>query len=324
VGTPSSVAAWARRVARSWRSRAAVLVYHRVARAAADPFGQAVDPATFERQLRVARRYGTIMAAAELVERLARGAPIDRALVVTFDDGYADTLSVAAPIAASLDVPVTVFVAVQPVLDGAPFWWDALGSAVLAGEPPAGGIVRLAGRELALGSPAGRARALEELHGELRRAGAARRAELLDAIVGLLPYHGPADPGRPMTEEELRRLAALPGVAVGAHTMTHPSLAALDAAEQRREMSESREALERLLGTRVRLLAYPFGKRGDVSAETRRMARAAGFDAAFTTVPRPVDRRADPYAIPRLTVHEWSDDAFAAKLDAVIGPPPRR
>ncbi|HEU4721982.1 MAG TPA: polysaccharide deacetylase family protein [Gemmatimonadaceae bacterium] len=314
---------------RLWRGRrpsAAVLVYHRVARAAWDPFGQAVDPATFERQLEIARRFGSVLSAPELAGRLARGESIARTITVTFDDGYVDNLTTAAPIAARLDVPITVFVAMEPVLDGTPFWWDQLAVAVLRadGASPEHREIAIGGDPpLPLRTSEERQDALQRLHAVMRRSSAGRRAAMLREIVAQLDGSSTDDSGRPMTADELRRLAALPGVHVGSHTMTHPSLAALDVEEQRAEMAESRQALERLLGAPARLMAYPFGKDGDVSAATRAASRSAGFDAAFTTMPFAVGMDADPFAIPRLTVHEWTADVFTQKLASLVGPPLR-
>ena len=60
-----------------------MLVYHRVADLPADPFGQAVRPATFERQLRILQRYGTIVPAIRIVERIGRGESVSRLIGVT-------------------------------------------------------------------------------------------------------------------------------------------------------------------------------------------------------------------------------------------------
>lgn len=322
VFSPGALLARARRAWRRREPRGVVLVYHRVARTASDPFGQAVDPATFERQLRLLPRFGTIVPATELVARVRRGAPVDRAIVVTFDDGYVDNLTTAAPIAGRLGVPITVFVTVQPIRDGTPFWWDQLGLAMLGPErPAAAGDVVVGGISFSLRSGPERMEAVRRIHEMMRRESADRRAALLREVVARLPDIGAADAGWPMTAAELRELSALPGVTIGAHTMTHPSLAALAEAEQRREMSASRAELERLLGAPPELMAYPFGKPGDISAQTQGLARAAGFAAAFTTVPHPVNARSDPFAIPRLTVHEWPDDTFTAKLEELLGPP---
>jgi peptidoglycan/xylan/chitin deacetylase (PgdA/CDA1 family) len=71
----------------------------------------------------------------------------------------------------------------------------------------------------------------------------------------------------------------LAGFEVGAHTVTHPDLSRLDFESCLREMSDSRQALERLLGVRVRTFAYPYCHYGSAALAA---VRAAGFTAAVT------------------------------------------
>jgi peptidoglycan/xylan/chitin deacetylase (PgdA/CDA1 family) len=323
VTPASAVIDLGRRIWRRRRPSSAVLVYHRVAAADADPFGQAVRPETFERQLGLLRRFGSLVSAGDVVARLARGDSADRLLSVTFDDGYVDNLTTASPIATRLGVSVTVFVAVGPVLGGTRFWWDELAGAVLSPAMSPDDTLMVGDLSLPVGSDADRMAAIAAVHAMMRRAPAGRRESLLREVHAQLGrHHGSApDAGRPMTREELVRLAALPGVEIGAHTVTHPSLAALTQDEQMAEMRGSRTALEQLLGRQVRLLAYPFGKDDNVSPETRELAKAAGFDAAFTTIPLPVRPETDRFAVPRLTVHEWPDHVFIDKIGALVGPP---
>lgn len=298
-----------------------MLVYHRVADLPADPFGQAVRPATFERQLRILQRYGTIVPAIRIVERIGRGESVSRLIGVTFDDGYVDNLTTAVPIASRLDVPITVFVTVRPVLDGTTFWWDRLGRTLLHGTAPASGTITIGDLTIPVRSQVERLAAVHALHARLRPVAAERREAVLrelESVCGVVPVPA-AD--RAMTRDELRLLAACPGVEIGAHTLTHPSLATLPPDEQQAEIAGSRSLLDRFLGTTVRLLAYPFGKDDNVSALTRELAGAAGFDGAFTTIPVPTDSSVDVYAVPRLTVHEWPDDVFTAKIEALVGPP---
>lgn len=89
------------------------------------------------------------------------------------------------------------------------------------------------------------------------------------------------DGSRMMTVEELRELRDA-GVELGAHTVTHPDLSVLDRAACMREVSGSRDALERLTGAPVTTLAYPFGRS---SATARIVAREAGFSAAVGATP---------------------------------------
>jgi peptidoglycan/xylan/chitin deacetylase (PgdA/CDA1 family) len=296
-----------------------VLVYHRVASPVEDAYRLSVSGHTFERQLRIARGIGRVVDADALVTRLGAGASTSGLIAVTFDDGYEDNLSTAAGIAHQLEVPLTIFIAVRAVLHGSRFWWDELAGAILGAALPAAPPLVIGGVPLRLATREERQESLDAMHRVLRRAGARDRARLLREILDRLPPLRLIDTGRPMTDEELRRLARLPGVTIGAHTMTHPSLGALPPADQLDEIASSREALETLLGIPIRLLAYPFGKTADVSAPTRDAARAAGFHGAFTTEPDAVRPDTDVLAIPRLTVHEWPDDEFAARLERLMG-----
>jgi peptidoglycan/xylan/chitin deacetylase (PgdA/CDA1 family) len=71
----------------------------------------------------------------------------------------------------------------------------------------------------------------------------------------------------------IRELAAA-GFECGAHSLTHPRLAALADSDCRRELVVSREILESALGRPVVHLAYPYGS---VDARVRQLAVEAGY-----------------------------------------------
>lgn len=263
--------------------RAVVLVYHRVAETREDPYGQAVRPETFARHLEALTREHPVVPLSELVERRRFE---DGTVAVTFDDGYEDNLSQALPIAAK--IPITVFVTVEAVLDDGRFWWD-----------------EIAGMEPELRA---------KLHAWLK--GLPGR-ERWGRISSMTSTWGP-ELGRPLTPDELRDLASRPGVEIGAHTLSHPSLALLPAAEQERELAGARTRLEEAIGRPVTLLAYPFGKPGDVSDETQNLARRAGYRAAFTTVPRCLVSSSPVFALPRLTVHEWPAETLTRRVRELL------
>jgi peptidoglycan/xylan/chitin deacetylase (PgdA/CDA1 family) len=92
------------------------------------------------------------------------------------------------------------------------------------------------------------------------------------------PWMAEGSGARMMNEAELRDLAAA-GFELGAHSVTHADLSQLDYHTCLREMTQSREALERLLGVQVRTFAYPFCRYG---LATLSAVRASGFSAAVT------------------------------------------
>jgi peptidoglycan/xylan/chitin deacetylase (PgdA/CDA1 family) len=98
-------------------------------------------------------------------------------------------------------------------------------------------------------------------------------------IGGSSPWIGSGGDGAMMTTSQLRQLVAA-GWELGAHTMTHPDLSTLDYAGCRREIDQSRTALEEIGGAPVETFAYPFGRYGP---EALAAVRDAGFLAAVTT-----------------------------------------
>jgi peptidoglycan/xylan/chitin deacetylase (PgdA/CDA1 family) len=111
----------------------------------------------------------------------------------------------------------------------------------------------------------------------------------------------PAVPTLPLLDwSALARLAER-GIAIGAHTRTHPRLTRLDPAARREEIASSVGRIERELGERPAGLAYPYGDVDDDAAA----AAAAHCDWACTTELRalaPGDA-ARPHLLPRLDIH---------------------
>jgi peptidoglycan/xylan/chitin deacetylase (PgdA/CDA1 family) len=78
------------------------------------------------------------------------------------------------------------------------------------------------------------------------------------------------------------QLAALrdAGMEIGSHSISHPDLTTLDAAELLRQVAGSRAELEARLGVRVVSFCYPAGR---YSAAVIEAVRAAGYESATTT-----------------------------------------
>jgi peptidoglycan/xylan/chitin deacetylase (PgdA/CDA1 family)/glycosyltransferase involved in cell wall biosynthesis len=90
----------------------------------------------------------------------------------------------------------------------------------------------------------------------------------------------PTEPRADLMNEAQKRAFVAAGWEIGAHTLTHPRLASLPAAEAALEMTQSKAELERRLGINVLSFAYPYG---DLSAETKALAQQAGFTYAVAT-----------------------------------------
>lgn len=113
---------------------ARILAYHRVCD---DPSPGletwAVARGAFRRQMALLKRLGYRgVTVRELLDRLDTGWPADKLVAITFDDGYRDTVEVAAPILARFGFTATVYIVTGKV--GGHAGWDAGGDpAPLAG-----------------------------------------------------------------------------------------------------------------------------------------------------------------------------------------------
>ena len=257
-----------------------VLSYHRV-HAEEDPlFGGAVTAAAFSRQMDLLRRVFTPLTLARAA-RLLRSAELPpRAVCVTFDDGYEDNYSQALPILRAQGVPATFFVA-SGFLDGGCMWNDTIIESLRYAKGPTIDLRRVGLAAMDIETPAKRQELIDKLIGELKYLPMTERKRRADDVAEAAGRAPPAD--LMMTSDQVKSLHSH-GMEIGAHTVNHPILSALDDKEAEWEIVESRNRLERLVGDGVRSFAYPNGRPlRDYLPKHVTMVREAGFGAAVST-----------------------------------------
>ena len=128
-------------------------------------------------------------------------------------------------------------------------------------------------------------------------------------------------PVEPLTWSQARELRAA-GMEIGAHTWSHPNLAALPSAAARDELSRSKTAIEEALGEPIASMAYPYGKPGrHFTAETMSLAAEAGYQSAAAVLFRGARERDHRLAVPRFFVNgEDSAATLAAKVAGESSP----
>ncbi|MEQ8791628.1 MAG: polysaccharide deacetylase family protein [Pirellulaceae bacterium] len=323
----------------------AILLYHRVIELESDPQLLAVHPYRFDQHLDVLRRVAQPLPLIQFAERAVAGTLPERAVCVTFDDGYADNLLHARPRLERHDVPATVFVASGQLDSPREFWWDEIERLLLtAGNLPEELSLEIAGerRTWRLGDSAEytprdqqRWRRWDVLHTSdptPRHAVYRQLSVLLRTLTHESQQHaldqlrrtaGVSAEGRgthrAMSSQQARELADGDVVEVAAHTVTHPVLSKLDVARQHAEIVDSRRKLEEVLGLPVHGFSYPFGTEQDFSDETARIVRAAGFRYACANVEGNVRPRGDRFRLPRFLVRDWDGATFTRKLEEWIG-----
>ena len=292
-----------------------ILIYHRVSDEARDFWGVTTSPERFAEQIEAVKSVRRIVPLSELAGAVGKRRSSDKPLAaITFDDGYQDVLTNAAPILERLDAPSTLFVVSGLVDQPREFWWDELAHILLEceGYPD----------ELKLHYRTGPAcwwtpsrRQLvgicHQLRHRFRRMAPDYIEEMIAQLRAWAKFPVAARPeNRVVTSAQIAKMKG--GLmSVGAHTAQHPSMPALAADAQAEEALASRRALEGFLGAPVEHFAYPFG---DYNKASLAAAKAAGFKLACTTVPSTVKAWRDPLRLPRFNPRHMDGEALIKAL----------
>jgi peptidoglycan/xylan/chitin deacetylase (PgdA/CDA1 family) len=249
-----------------------------------------------------------------LLEELRRGRFAQRPrVVVTCDDASADFLEFAYPVLAQRGVPATVFVPTGMMGGPRGYWWNRLyqlGVAAAERGVNLGGCFRLVGIHSAPGATA------DSLWRDLRFLEETDRDKALVRCAEQLGVGGDSSP-RPMTWEQIAVLDRSGLVTLGAHTVSHPPLGAVPEDRVRFELNESRDDLASYPSFR-NVFAYPYGDRDAVTPGVRRAIGKAGYEAAFTTVPKTVRAGNDLTALGRVCVDDMDLGAFRWMIDRYL------
>jgi peptidoglycan/xylan/chitin deacetylase (PgdA/CDA1 family) len=235
-----------------------------------------------EQQLRFLRRTANVVALEPALDALGDGRRLPpRAVAITFDDGYLDTLRVAAPMLERLRLPATCFLVPDLLSGQVRPWWELLAWALRHARRE---VVTWEGRTLRLREPGERHTAATTVAELLKRRPHAARDEAVAALVERCQPQGEFDHRALFLDWDGAEELVRHGLAVASHSRRHTILAEETGDEQHRDLAESRRALEGRLGVPVRLLAYPNGQRRDYDATTIAAARGAGYSHALTTI----------------------------------------
>lgn len=292
------------------RQRLSVLFLHRVL-PEADPLQpDELHVAWFSEIMQLLAEHCAPVSLGEGLALLDRGQLPARAVCVTFDDGYADNLTVAAPIMAGYAVPATVFVA-SGFLDGQVMWNDRVIEAVRAAQDRALDLSDLGLGAHPLDTPAARRLAVQALLNELKYRPRAQREELTAEIAR---RYVPNLRSPMLSRAQVRALSDM-GVEIGGHTVNHPILTGLSSAQARHEVGANKEDLEAITGEQVRFFAYPNGLPGrDFGSEHCGIVKQMGYQAALTTQSGVTGKETNRFLLPRFTPWDRTRPRFLLRL----------
>lgn len=295
---------------RIWSGHGTCLMYHRLCTDVFVPEGSfwpnrqlMVRESEFDRQIAYLARNYNCLSLPDAVRLLRKGRLPRRSVIVTFDDGYLDNLTLALPILKNYGVPATIYITTGMVENTISAWWYELEQIIRSHDWLQ---FEWNGRQV-----------------KQRINNLGRKCECYARLNRIMKLMTPndqgrflmrlqCDAGRPLDNgsgaildrSQVRQLAKEPLVTIGAHTHRHAVLSSLTLRQLRIELQGSRRLLEEWTGKPVTHLAYPFGGREQAGRREFEMAKELGFESATTTRAGHLHPRhmANPFALPRLAI----------------------
>lgn len=275
----------------------------------------------FDAQLEYVSKHFHPISAADLVGSLTEDRRLPAgAVLITFDDGYRNNATHAAPILLKRGIPAIFHLATGYIGSRSILWTEEIRLRSL--EYPGNILKTSTGLFHLAGDPSSYQRLIAACR--VTEACKVAPVEVREELLRVLRLGTPALPSRYdpeahdfMNWEEARKLASQ-GFALGSHTVSHSILTQLPGCSAATELGESRAAVEQHTGARCNILAYPNGSPKDYSEPVMEVAQQAEYSAAFSVEDRLAGPRPRRFAIPRLMVPgHVSQTIFRAKVSGL-------
>ena len=239
-----------------------------------------ITPSKVESALQfLAKYYNPVCLQDVLDDRSGRSLP-SRAVLVTFDDGYASVMETAIPLCQRLGIPAVLF----------------LNAAVLNNERLlADNLVCYVANTLGMGTINAAVRAVKgdttPKLGSLMEVFArffpsislSGRESFLNALIhlgGINERQLATEAGLYLTGEQVRELASA-NFEIGNHTRSHVHCRALSSRHFCEEIEKNKVELETLSGTTVRSFSVPYGSSADLSGDFAASLQRSGHELIF-------------------------------------------
>jgi len=297
-----------------------ILLYHRVTHLNRDPQLLSVSPENFYDQLKLLREKYNLLRIEEFSEIIDAKKKLPKnAVILTFDDGYADNIHEAVPILESFNSQALFYITTSQIGTDKELWWDELERIFLEDHSAFPKSIQCKTTEksyhFSTGTREDRTDTYNSLHPIIKWSTVEERNRLISE---LLSQANLGSSGRTthrlMTKNELIRMNESNAAIIGAHTHNHPALSTLSYEEQTAEISNSKAYLEELLDKKIEYFSYPFGGRSDYNNDSVKVCRENAFKFVCSNFHNQVHSWTDKYQMPRMLVRNWNKELFANQL----------
>jgi peptidoglycan/xylan/chitin deacetylase (PgdA/CDA1 family) len=308
------------------KSSVIILCYHRVVPEGGLISPQCISSELFEHQILFFASKFDFITLDDITPYLAGASEYKGdVMAITFDDGYADNYTHAAPILDRYAAKGTFFIASEPVLDKKSYWidelsvlLDALHGTTADIDLPAEKALALQISQFIIAPKELKKRLAKDIFLSVNAVSEVQKHLLLKVlreackVVASIPHKTPALMSAPQIKELINN-----GHTIGAHTHTHPRLSNLELNEVESEIVTGVTRLREEFGE-INHFAYPFGKMADIPADKTALfniLQHCGFQLTVTTEDDVVKNNDHRFLVPRKVMSAQSVAQIRLKLE---------
>lgn len=280
-----------------------------------------INPDIFEQQMIFLLKHYEIISIHEYENRFRNNRFTGREIVVTFDDGYKNNLTLAAPILKSLNIPFTVFVSTNHIGSG-DYFPTAIARIIIRYSNLSFLKIDCLKYSVTLKDSKQREKVCEAILRVLKRCNIQLVNEICNQLIAnvspdeyeeLCHIHKMETP---MNWTDVIKLHTEYDCTIGSHCKDHFICNIYQTEEDIREQLQgSKQIIEEKLHTSCDFLAYPNGiyRKGDITNYALTTAAEVGYKLAFTTVQDRLRFNTNAMLMPRCAARFEMDD-FITKL----------
>ena len=268
--------------------------------------GKHMERDRFYRIVERLKHAGSALSMDDVVEHFSSGRQFPpRAFAVTFDDGFENNFSIAAPILKEFSVPATFYITTGFIENNAMSWIDRIEHCL---EAVPAGVLQFAWDERphSFATVDDKIRVLQLIRDRVKtdpRIDADEVVEMVCEQCGIAEVRHSAEPiDQKMSWKQVARLADEELFTIGGHSHTHKILSFLSAEELNVEITTSIDLIQENVGLRVRHYSYPEGLEHCYSNEVIAVLRDKGIVCCPTAVDGINDQQSDLFRLRRIMI----------------------
>lgn len=263
------------------KSQISILAYHRVG---SQTDGWSLNPLCekiFDYHINYLSKNFKIVSLSNLSEMIRNGNVPEKAVVITFDDGYKDNYEFAFPILKKYNAPATVFLATGPVEEKNLFWWDKINYALFHTDMESIDLNHIGAYQLCCNED--KVLAGLNIQEKLKKMDNNKKETVIEELINLTDVNIPEKLGKKylLSWNEIKKMNKN-NIEFGSHTVTHPILTNVSLDKAKWELINSKKCIEENLETEVESFAYP---NGDFNAKLSSLVKNIGYTSSVSVFP---------------------------------------